>query len=167
MPFIKLFKSFRFAFEGILSSLKHERNFRIHLTAICYVTYFAFLYRLESIGWAVLVLTFAFVVSNELMNTAVEECIDFKSEQWDPHAKRSKDNAAASVLTAAFSAIIVAAFLFSDPAKLQPALQTLISFPHIVWLLISLLPASLFIFGFRKSEKEFPEKKNPSEKPEK
>ena len=35
-------------------------------------------------------------LSNELMNTAVEECIDFKSEEWNPHAKLSKDNAAAS-----------------------------------------------------------------------
>ena len=159
MFLVKLLKSFRYAFAGICSSFRQERNFRIHLTAILYVTYFAFLYGLEPLGWAVLILTFSFVLSNELMNTAVEECIDFKSEEWNPHAKLSKDNAAASVLIAAVYSIIVAVFLFSDLERLRTAVTALLAFPRVLFLGLSLVPAAFFVFGFRKYEKEFPEKK--------
>lgn len=157
MFLFKLFRSFRYAFAGICSSVRKERNFRIHLTAILYVTYFAWLYGLEKTGWAVLILTFAFVLSNELMNTAVEECIDLKSEGWNPHAKQSKDSAAASVLTAAVSSVAVAFFLFSDGEKLSAALGALTVFPRFAVLLLSLPLAALFIFGFRSYEKEIPE----------
>ena len=153
----KLFSSFRYAFTGVFSSIKNERNFRIHLTAILYVTYFAMLYGLEPLGWAVLALTCAFVLSNELMNTAVEECIDFKSSEWDPHAKLSKDNAAASVLIAALSAIVVACFLFSDGEKLLAAWKLLISTPRIFIIGSSLIGAAFFVFGFRSNEKKIPE----------
>ena len=134
MFLVKLLKSFRYAFAGICSSFRQERNFR-------------------------LILTFSFVLSNELMNTAVEECIDFKSEEWNPHAKLSKDNAAASVLIAAVSSIIVAVFLFSDLERLRTAVTALLAFPRVLFLGLSLVPAAFFVFGFRKYEKEFPEKK--------
>lgn len=165
MFLLKIFNSFRHAFAGFASSLKRERNFRIHLTAICYVTYFAVLYGLSNTGWAVLVLTFAFVLSNELMNTAVEESVDLKTENWNPHAKLSKDNAAASVLTAAVSALAVAAFLFGEPEKLIPACKALITLPRLPILLLTLMPAGLFIFGFCQYEKKPPKKPNTTKTP--
>jgi len=45
----KLRQSFACAFRGVSSCLRTERNFRIHLTAVCYVSMAALLAELDAV----------------------------------------------------------------------------------------------------------------------
>ena len=145
-----LLKSFVYAFNGIKNAVLTERNFRIHMTAIFFVLYFASLYGLDSTQYAVLALVLALIPALELVNTAVEKSVDLSTEEHNELAKIAKDSSAAAVLVAAFGAIGVAVALFSDIEKLKVALSAVFSLPHLPILIIAVIFWIYFIFFFGK-----------------
>ena len=93
----KFLKGFAYAAAGIIHGFT-ERNFRVHICAVGFVTWFAVrFYGLSRAEWAVLLLTFAAVISAELFNTSIERLCDKVSPEKDEHIKRSKDTAAGAV----------------------------------------------------------------------
>ena len=109
----KLIKSFGYAIKGMVYSLG-EQNMRIHLAAIILVTATGIFLRLTAIEWAVIALTFGFVVSAEMMNTAIEELVDLISPEIRIKAGKIKDIAAGAVLVAAIIATVVAVYIFGN-----------------------------------------------------
>ena len=108
-----LLDSFNFAFEGIIHVLRTQRNMRIHFVAAssCWwprsgsgVT------RLELIA---LLLSIAFVLIAEMINSAIEQAIDVATTSFDPLAKLAKDIAAGAVLIATVNAVAVGYLVFS------------------------------------------------------
>lgn len=148
--FISLLNGFRYAFCGLWTAIRHERNFRIHIIAVCYVTWLGVLYGLTATQWCLLILLFATVLALELLNSALESTVDMITAEQHPLAKRAKDLAAAAVLVAALGAVVFAVFLFSDPTKWAQVFSKILSFPRLPILIVSILPAFLFIrFGGR------------------
>ncbi len=109
-----LFKSFLYAFRGILAAVRTQRNIRIHLTAAMYVTAFSFFYDLTRLEYVLLALTFGAVISCEMINTAVEAAVDISSPDYSEKAGFAKDVAAGAVLVAAIFAVVVGVLLFGD-----------------------------------------------------
>ena len=98
---IKFLKGFGYAAAGIYHGF-NERNFRVHICAVLFVTWFALkFYELSRAEWAVLLLTFAAVISAELFNTAVERLCDKVCLKKDELIKLCKDCAAGAVLVCA------------------------------------------------------------------
>lgn len=73
----KLIKSFGYAFSGLWACIIYERNFRIHISAALAVFVFAWLYGVDNVHLAVLVLTVALVFITEAVNTSIEKAVDF------------------------------------------------------------------------------------------
>ncbi len=158
--FTGLAKSFLFAFNGVKFAVTHERNFRVHIIAIIYTLVFAAIYGLPTHDYAVLVLTFALVLSFELINTALENVVNIKTESFSRYAKTAKDTAAAAVLISALAAIGVAISLFSDTEKLSAAFSKIFSVPNVIWFILSLVPAFAFVAFCRSKEKTDKESKD-------
>jgi len=112
MSLTKRLNSFRYAFQGLTDLFRSQPNARIHLLATFSVSAAGFYFHLSSIEWSLLVMSIAFVLSAEAMNTALEYLTDLVSPDPHPLAGKAKDVAAAAVLIAAFSAIIVGLILF-------------------------------------------------------
>jgi diacylglycerol kinase len=112
MSLNKRLNSFRYAFQGLTDLFRSQPNARIHLIATFSVSAAGFYFHLSLIEWALLVMSIAFVLSAEAMNTALEYLTDLVSPDPHPLAGKCKDVAAAAVLIAAFSAIIVGLILF-------------------------------------------------------
>jgi diacylglycerol kinase len=108
-----LLRSFGLAFEGVAYILRTQRNARIELaTAVAAVLVAAWL-GITAVEWAVLVLTIAFVLGLEWINTALELAVSLASPERHPSAKAAKDVAAASVLLAAAVSVLVGLLLFA------------------------------------------------------
>lgn len=107
-------KSFIYAFNGILSAIRSQRNLRVHIVAVIYVTAFSAFYNLSETQYLILVLIFLTVIALELVNTALESVVDLCSPEYNKLAKISKDCAAGAVLIAAIGAVIVGIILFAD-----------------------------------------------------
>mgnify|MGYP001003815159 CR=1 FL=1 len=93
----KLIKSFGYAFSGLWACIIYERNFRIHISAALAVFVFAWLYGVDNVHLAVLVLTVALVFITEAVNTSIEKAVDFLSPERSETAKIAKDAAAGAV----------------------------------------------------------------------
>ncbi|HIV02502.1 MAG TPA: diacylglycerol kinase family protein [Candidatus Aphodoplasma excrementigallinarum] len=124
-----LLDSFRYAFRGLRYAVRTQRNMRIHISMAALVSLFGLFYQLAPVEWIALYMTITFVIVCELLNTAVENCVDTATEEYSKYAEIAKDVAAGAVVVAALLAVVVAAFLFLDPARLGPAFGRLLSSP--------------------------------------
>ncbi len=105
-------KSFRYAFSGVRTALREEPNFKIHILIAILAAILGFFLKLAPIEWLVFTLTVAMVLILELMNTSLEVMVDIVSPEIHEKAKIAKDIAAASVLLASISAVIVGIVIF-------------------------------------------------------
>ena len=107
-----LTESFGYAFEGICTGIRKERNMKIHCLAIICVTLARTLFHITAAEWCICLLLFALVVSLELVNTAVEATVDLVTEEKKPLAKIAKDTAAGAVLFSAVIAVLAGCIIF-------------------------------------------------------
>ena len=107
-----LWKSFYYAFNGIVEALKEERNLCIHFGFMILVIFMGLEFNITKAEWMTCVILFALVISLELVNTAIEATIDICSPEINPKAKLAKDTAAGAVLVAAIGSIIEGFVIF-------------------------------------------------------
>jgi diacylglycerol kinase (ATP) len=105
--------SFNFAFEGIIHVLRTQRNMRIHFSVAVAVLVAAVATGVSRLELIALLLSIAFVLIAEMINTAIEGAVDVSTTSFDPNAKLSKDIAAGAVLIATVNAVAVGYLVFS------------------------------------------------------
>lgn len=107
-----LWRSFGYAFAGIWTGIRKERNMKIHCTALLMVVIAGIAFRITVSEWCICIVLCALVMSLELVNTAVEAVVDLVTEEKKPLAKIAKDTAAGAVLIAAIASVIIGLLIF-------------------------------------------------------
>ena len=105
-------KSFKYAFSGIRDLLKQEHNARIHLVILLLVITAAIVLKISSSGWIAIIFAAGLVFIGECFNTAIENLSDAVSPEKNEKIKIAKDIAAAGVLIAAVTAVIIGMIVF-------------------------------------------------------
>lgn len=105
----KLRYKFSHAFSGLFFAFKEETSLIIHIvTAIVILILAAILHtQMMPYDWAIIVLVIGFIISLELLNTAIENLVDTVSFKFNINAKKIKDISAAATLVLAIAAVIV------------------------------------------------------------
>ena len=96
----RFFKGFVYAFEGVVSCIKTERNMRFHIGVAVLVILLMRFYGLSAAETAAVYICIGLVISLELVNTAVEAAVDMACKDKNPLAKKATDWAAGAVLIA-------------------------------------------------------------------
>jgi diacylglycerol kinase (ATP) len=109
-----VFQSFNYAFEGVIHALRTQRNMRIHFAIAATVLVLALIYDVTRLELIALMISIAFVLIAEMVNTAVEATIDLSTPSFDPLAKVAKDMAAGAVLIASVNAVAVGYLVLAD-----------------------------------------------------
>ncbi len=108
-------RSFGYAFSGLGYLFRTQRNSRIHaFFGVAAIGVAAWL-RINRIEWAIILWTISAVIILEGVNTAIEAVVDLASPEIHPLAKTAKDVAAAMVLFAAMTAIVVGLLILGPP----------------------------------------------------
>lgn len=155
-----LLRSFAYAFKGLGWMISHERNFRIHLTFLGFMTYFLVRFDyfvLTGTQIAVLVLTSALVLAAEMINTAIEKTNDAATKERNDAVKVAKDVAAGAVLVFAISSILVGVSILWQPVAFKSLYIHFTENPFGIVLLVTAIIISLvfiFKFDFNKKEKK-------------
>ena len=68
-------KSFGYAFEGIRTGIRKERNMKIHCLAVIAVTVAGTFLHIKPVEWCICLLLFGLILSLELVNTALEAVV--------------------------------------------------------------------------------------------
>ena len=100
------------AWDGVYFCLRWQKNIQIGAVACVGVMLAAWQLHFSPVEWALLLLTIAFVLTLEMINTALEAVVDLVTLEYRPLAKIAKDVAAGAVLLACITAVGVGVCLF-------------------------------------------------------
>ncbi|MGH4125847.1 MAG: diacylglycerol kinase [Clostridium sp.] len=121
----KMVDSFNYAIEGIIYSIRTQRNMKIHMIAAIIVLSATFFYDLSRIELLIITITITLVIVAEMINTAVECAIDATTNFYHPLAKIAKNVAAGAVLVTAINSVLVGYVIFWD--RLTPLNRTMMA----------------------------------------
>lgn len=138
----KLIESFNAAIDGIIYSVRTQKNMRIHFSIAIAILVFSLFFDLSKSELMILFLSITLVIAAEMINTAIESTIDMFANYYHPLAKIAKNVAAGAVLVSAINAILVGYLLFFD--KLVPMANMVVnkvkqSPPHITFITLALV----------------------------
>ena len=68
--------------------------------------------KISRIEWIICIILFGFVISLELVNTAIETTVDLITQEKNPKAKIAKDVSAGAVLIDAITSAIIGLIIF-------------------------------------------------------
>jgi diacylglycerol kinase len=108
----RLAKSVSHALGGLRYVFANERNFRIEAAAAIFVFALMYLVNVEYQEKIFLVLTVAWVLVLELVNTAVERIMDLLKPRVHPYVRVVKDVMAAAVLVSSLGAVAIGLIIF-------------------------------------------------------
>lgn len=109
---MQLIKSFGYAWNGLKTCFLGELNFRIHLLLTVAALSLAIVFGISAMEWVVLIVCIAFVLTMEMINTAIEALCDVVSTEIHPGIKKVKDIAAAAVLVSAMLSLLAGIIIF-------------------------------------------------------
>ena len=107
------YSSFEFAFTGILTAFKEERNMRKHAVSAILVLIAGTVFRISAVEWLFLLLSVTLVIAFEIVNSAIENVVDLASNyHFSMLAKNAKDMAAGAVLVVSGFALLTGLIIF-------------------------------------------------------
>jgi diacylglycerol kinase (ATP) len=106
--------SFGYAFRGIDTIVRTQRNAQIHLAATVLVLALGAVANLSPPEWCLISFSIAGVWVAEALNTAIEFLADAAVPDHHPLVGKAKDVAAGGVLVAALNAVVVGTVVFGD-----------------------------------------------------
>lgn len=106
-------KSFVYAFHGIRTLIKEERNAQIYVVVFAIILLLSYLLHISKMEWIVVCFAIGFVFAMEAANTAIENLADHACDnQIHSQIKKIKDLSAASVFFAAIVAFVAGCIIF-------------------------------------------------------
>ena len=108
----RLVKSFKYAFRGLVKTVREEQNLHIQITAGCLVVILAWFFQVTRLEWIMLIFAICLVILTEIINSAVERVTDVLKPRINSYVKEIKDIMAAAVMLASLLALVVGFIIF-------------------------------------------------------
>ncbi|MFC7412018.1 diacylglycerol kinase [Larsenimonas suaedae] len=110
--FSRLLHSTRYSLQGLLAGWRHEAALRLELVLLVVLFPISFWLADTMMQWMMLMMSALFVISVELLNSAIEAVVDRIGLEKNELSGRAKDFGSAAVLTASLMAATVWGGLF-------------------------------------------------------
>jgi diacylglycerol kinase (ATP) len=139
MKIRRLLDSFNYAIEGLVYSVRTQRNMRIHMITTMLILLACFAFNISKIEILIVTITITMVILAEMINTAIECAIDATTNYYHPLVKIAKNVSAGAVLITALNAVIVGYIVFWD--KFSPLTFTVVkkvrnSDPYMIFFIL-------------------------------
>jgi|SRR5688572_15766052 len=109
----KFFKSFVYAFRGIVAGIVDQRNLQVLFFIATIVIGAGFYLDIARLEWCIILLCIGLVIGLEMLNSSVESLVDLVTLEKKPLAGKVKDIAAGAVLFASALSSIIGIIIFS------------------------------------------------------
>ena len=110
--FIRYTKSFKHAVDGIVYAIENEHNVLIMMVATIVTLIASFLLKISKLELALVVICIGTVIACEMINSAIEACVDLETTKEHKLAKIAKDCASGASLVLSVMSIFVAGIVF-------------------------------------------------------
>jgi diacylglycerol kinase (ATP) len=101
-----------YAIKGALILVKSEHSIQVQVIIAILITITGFYFDISKTEWMFQIISIGLVLSTEGLNTAIEGIADFVHPNFHNKIGYIKDVAAGAVLFSAFTAIIIAGFIY-------------------------------------------------------
>jgi diacylglycerol kinase (ATP) len=116
-PPTSFFRSVRHAWDGLVHTVVHQRNMRMHIISAILVGMVGSGIPLGLAEKVTLIFCVLLVLFAEMLNSALEQLVDLAIQQFDEKAKLTKDIAAAGVLVLAIGTVVIFAAVLVHNAQ--------------------------------------------------
>ena len=89
-----------------------EENLLVHIIATIIVNVLGLFFHIKPQEWFLIYIMICFVITSELLNSAIELAVDNYTNSYNDKAKIAKDVAAGAVLVSAITAVIIGIYVF-------------------------------------------------------
>ena len=118
---IKFIKSIQrkwlYSIVGLWTAFKEEKSLWAYMFVIPVIVTLGFIVDLSVVEWSIIVLTMVFVLTTEIINTALEAAVDTISFQYNVNVKKIKDIASGATFIATIGAVIILCIIFIPQIK--------------------------------------------------
>lgn len=108
----KFLLGFVYAFQGLYTLIKTERNFKFHVFAFISISIAGFIFKIEKSEWLAVLIISSIILTAEALNSAIEKLCNHLHPEIHPAVKSVKDIAAGSVLISSLIAVLIAGIIF-------------------------------------------------------
>lgn len=109
-----LLSSFTHAWAGLIHTVLHQRNMKVHMLSAMLVSLVGSGIPLELASKVTLIFCVLIIFFAEILNSALEALVDLHTKEFDEHARIAKDAAAAGVLVLALGTVVIFSALLFD-----------------------------------------------------
>ena len=102
------------ATNGIMLAAKGEKSIHREFGITVVVLILAAIFKISKIELILVIFAIALVIVTEMINTAIELCIDIYTDKFNMYAKKAKDIAAGAVVISIVFAGFIGTFVFYD-----------------------------------------------------
>lgn len=108
----RYYKSFRHAVDGIVYAIENEHNILIMMIATIVALLLSFILNVSKVELALVVICIGTVIACEMINSAIEACVDLETTKENKLAKIAKDCASGASLVLVVMSIFIAGIIF-------------------------------------------------------
>jgi len=109
---VRYIKSFNHAIDGIVYAIENEYNILIMMLATFVALIASFILNVSKVELALVVICICVVMACEMINSAIEACVDLTTTKENPLAKIAKDCASGASLVLFVMSLFVAGIVF-------------------------------------------------------
>ena len=102
------------ATNGIMLAAKGEKSIHREFGITIVILILAAIFKISKIELILVIFAIALVIVTEMINTAIELCIDIYTDKFNMYAKKAKDIAAGAVVISIVFAGFIGTFVFYD-----------------------------------------------------
>lgn len=110
-------KAFDYAWSGLVDLFANHEPAWVHLMAIAFAVSASWWLDFPAWKWAAIIGCIGFTLTTEALNTGIEYVVDLVSPDYHELAGKAKDVAAAAVLIASITAVLVFVVLVYDQIR--------------------------------------------------
>lgn len=109
----KVWAATLYSIDGLKTAYKNEQSLWLHGLCTLIVIVLGLLLKVNFYEWAVLIISLVVILAMELMNTAIEACVDLVTNEIHPLAKIAKDCGSAATFVSSIMALIICIVIFA------------------------------------------------------
>ena len=108
-----LFHSFKNAWAGLVTAVRHEKVFSLELACLAAVLAASLIFRIDRNEAQAVIICCVLVLTTECLNSAIERIVDLVCPDYHPLAKQIKDLSAGAVLITVIGSLVLGIAIFA------------------------------------------------------
>lgn len=108
----RVFYSAKYSVDGLVYAYGHEHSLWIHAFCSVLAVILGFTLKISLNQWSVILISLGVILAFELVNTAMEACVDMVTLEFHELAKIAKDCCSAATFVASAIGFIIAVVVF-------------------------------------------------------